>query len=404
MIQSGTASPASSAGWTCVALELSAEALTAYGGTLGLGAPAAALDGLLEAIAHSPEWALLPATHWAAKLTPTPRIAAFGRFDRAALAGIEAQAGQLDSACRHFLYFDFADVLNDCQRLAEQLRIRLGDQLARARFVAVPRGGLVVTGLLASALGLRADQLVAASELDGEGPCVVVDDCAISGACFNSFLATLAAPQVIFAHLVSHPDFRTACREAEPRVAACLAARDLPLVDLGGEALAWHQHWQARDSAGRYWLGSPVPFCFPWNEPERQLWNSVRKVTENAWRMAPPRFCSKNGCWPAAGRRPRIHRSSGCAAGPLRPAAKVLAVSPDSETTIVAAGDGCCYELRGVAASLWAGILEHGRFEVALDQLAADFEVDRKSLEDDCGALVDDLLRRALLVESPVTG
>jgi len=402
MTRSGTASPSSPAGWTCVALELSAAALTAYGNALGLRTPADALDGLLEAIAHSPEWARLPATHWVAKLTPTPRIAAFGRFDRADLAYLEAQAGQLDSACRHFLCFDFDQVFSDCQRLAEQLRSHLGVQLARARFVAIPRGGLVVLGLVASALGLRADQLVAASELDGEAPCVVIDDCAISGACFSSFLATLAAPRVIFAHLVSHPDLRTACRQAEPRVAACLAARDLPLVDLGSESQAWHQHWQARDGAGRYWLGSPVPFCFPWNEPERQLWNPIREVTENAWRMAPPRYCSKNGSSPDAGRRPRIHRSSGGAAGPLRPAAEALAVSPDSQTTIVAAGDGCCYELRGVAASLWAGILEHGRLEVAVDQLAADFVVDRQSLADDCDALVDDLLRRALLVEAPV--
>ncbi|MEJ2503067.1 MAG: hypothetical protein P8177_07065, partial [Gemmatimonadota bacterium] len=178
---------------------------------------------LARGLASSPAWAAMTDAILVVRTEPPAALAVLGRFSPAEEVLVDALPGQLQTELRRFRYVPWGEVEEDCVRLARRLVDTLGrEELARRRFVAIPRGGHVVLGLLAYALGLERDQLAWPTEPSDR--VVVVDDAAYSGHRFGQFLQARPGPPVVFAHLYSHPHLRDSLVAAEDRVTAVVAA------------------------------------------------------------------------------------------------------------------------------------------------------------------------------------
>ncbi|MBC7233750.1 MAG: PqqD family protein [Chloroflexi bacterium] len=279
------------------------------------------------------------------------------------------------------------------KQLAAQLVQAFGpEELSRFRYAAIPRGGLIVLGMLSYVLDLKPDALMPP---EPDVPLVVVDDSAYSGARFAQFLRTVANQEVIFAHLYSHPDLRAAILRQEPRVVACLAAHDLR--DLAPERYpnaedyaAWKARWQQRARQPVYWMGLPEMVIFPWSEPDRPAWNpATERVEENWWLTAPDR-CLKN--WvrlkvPPSGKAQPTLRSPDAVAFHFR----------DDEIMLCDLRTEQVYGLEGVAADMWRALAGYGDLEVAVEYLLSLYEVDEPRLRSDLQAFADELLAKGLL-------
>jgi len=234
-----------------------------------------------------------------ARLSPIPALAILGDFDEVEQTWLREQAYELNSqnsACARLRYVSYAQAEADCRSLAAQLVERFGRQeIKRFRFTAMPRGGFIVLGMLAYALGLDRAQLEPPAS--PETPLVVVDDCTLSGHRFAQHLQNCQSREVVFAHLYSHPELRIALQSQEPRVIACLSAQDLhdSGPELMGEQYAiWQKNRLGQLSAPRYWTGVIEFLCCAWNEPNSYLWNSHTHQLERRWHILSPDFCLKN--------------------------------------------------------------------------------------------------------------
>ena len=140
---------------SCV-LDLAPEVLSHYSHSLAIE-PNAALPALARALATSPDW---PATGaiLVIRQYPSPKLAVFGRFDPTGRAWLEAQCRNLEPSCARLRYVGYTQVQRDCEALAAELKRRLGGAVSKARFTAIPRGGLIVLGLLAAGLGIAREQ------------------------------------------------------------------------------------------------------------------------------------------------------------------------------------------------------------------------------------------------------
>lgn len=207
---------------------------------------------------------------------PSPKLVALGRFDSAGEAWLRCQSRALPQACARLRYVGYPQVERACEQLAARLRDHLGQEVHRADFLAIPRGGFIILGLLASLMppSVPGDA--------GERPLVLVDDCALSGVRFKQTLRHHRGSRIIFAPLYSHPELRAAICEREPGVEAVLSAGDLDgrRIEAGPEE--------------GYWSGNTEVLAFPWNEPERSVWNPAAERWEAAWRIVPPELCLKN--------------------------------------------------------------------------------------------------------------
>jgi len=219
------------------------------------------------------------------------------------------KAVQCRQVKQQIVYVDYEQAQADCVQLAAQLAAAYGcGELREFAFAAIPRGGLIVLGMLAYTLGLAAGQ-VALRPGDAGRPLCIVDDCALTGLRFAEFLATVGNERVVFAHLYSHPALRRGIQAAEPRVQACIAAHDLAGLAPGPDATAaaGDDHpagWPAMPVTGRYWAGSAAPVIFAWSEPEIHVRDPFTGEVESGWRFAPPHRCLKHQVELAAARRP----------------------------------------------------------------------------------------------------
>lgn len=281
---------------------------------------------------------------------PVPMLGILGYFDEAEAFSIRSIAWQIRHWSRHLLYVDYRQVEEDCRRLALLLRERVGEKvLAEATFTAIPRGGLVVLGILSYFLGLRPEQLQPRS---GDAPQIVVDDCSISGARFHEFLSANSAKDIIFAHLYSHPDLRESICRAERRVRDCLAVHDLSdhaAGFFGPDYQDWRERWEKRGAA--YWNGFPERLCFPWTETDVAVWNSVAERVEPGWRLMPPEWCFKNQ--PDA-RRIQVQDVHD---GSARIPSGVLYGDLGEETLIADVTEGRMFVLDGTAREAWKALL-----------------------------------------------
>lgn len=207
-------------------------------------------------------------------------------------------AGILKSWRDRVRYVDYRQAERDVERLACYLSDQLSpEEIASATFRAVPRGGLIVLGMLSYALALKPAQL--APREKPRGLEIIVDDCSLTGARFRQSLSLSQGCQVAFLHLYSHPDLRRRIAESEPRVRVCLAAHDLEDIletrmNAAAERAAWRESWSERVGLDAYWIGQLEPVCFAWSEPDHPFWNRETGKIEEGWNFLPPHLCSKN--------------------------------------------------------------------------------------------------------------
>ena len=224
-----------------------------------------------------------------------------------------------------------------------------------------------------------------------------MDDCAFSGVRFGEFLARCESRSVVFAHLYSHPDLRTTIEAREPRVEACVGARDLrdhaPERE-GAGYLAWRAEWLARlDGEPGYWIGKPDHLCFPWNEPDFSIWNPVTERLEHGWRVVPPELCLKN----RTNTRPIPVQVQPQGPGPLRPSEHVLFGEFEGEIVVGNTETEASFTLAGVTADMWRTIVSHGNLDAAVTSLAGKYDVDVDTLRADLLEFSEQLLALDLL-------
>jgi hypothetical protein len=360
------------------------------------------IGGLARAIAASDGWS----RSWPATLVvragKEPALAAVGRFDEAAESWLAAASRQLVTTLQHLALLDHAAAEAAAERLADALSTHHGrSELRRFRYAAVPRGGLLVLGMLAYLLDLPSDRLTTtSSELrDDDTPLVLVDDIAISGLRLSQTLAGMPERPTTIATLHAHPDLRAAFVAMHPRVEAFVSAHDLH--DHAPAALAdgypaWLERWRGRAAPGTAWIGQPDHVVYPWNEPDLGVWNEVSGREEPGWSVVPPERCLK--------RRGRVAvpvQVMPAAAGPLGPHPDVVTAEAEGGVVVGHLGSGASFLLEGSAADIWRALVATGERAAAAARVGRVYQVAPADLVADVEAFTADLLGAGLLIEEP---
>lgn len=368
--------------------------LAAVGGILGLA----------HAVAGSAAWSDLGGAAIVVREAPEPLIGVVGRFDEAALARLSVLTWQVEHVLPRTMVLDYAAVERAVSRLAHVLHARFGRRAcASFRYEALPRGGFVVLGLLAYALGLDQAQLTPGG-LDPGGrraALVVVDDCMLSGNRLRRYLAATPTPApVVAASLFAAPELRSAA-ERDARVRAVVSAydlRDAAERRAGAAYQAWQEAWRHRNEGG-YWIGQPQHVVFPWNEPDIGFWNSTTARVERMWRLVAPERCAKNR--PAVGEAPPVVQEQPVGSGPWRPSSSVLMARFDGRHVLGAPHWRGCVTLQGTAAAMWDALVEHGSPDAAAAALARTYDVEPRRLRTDLEDFATALLERGALERTP---
>lgn len=269
-------------------------------------------------------------------------------------------------------YVDYRQAERDVERLAALVLERLSpNEIAAASFRAIPRGGLIVLGMLSYALGLKPQQLAPRTERRGLE--LLVDDCSLTGVRFRQALSLAAESDVVFLHLYSHPELRRTIVEHEPRVRACIAAHDLQDLQESSfrtpaELAAWRDAWSRRLPIETYWIGQPEPVCFAWTEPDRPFWNRENGQVEEGWSFLPPHLCLKARFEQA----PPVARDRAEWQSP----AELAYGTFDGKLWLVNLSDDRVVSLEGVGADLWRWWAALGTREAVATQLASSYQID----------------------------
>jgi hypothetical protein len=356
--------------------------------------PAERAVAFAQALATSPIWARLRhQAVLAVRPHPEPMVAVFGVVDDEDRPLADALGWQTDALLRRLRPIGYAEAERACETVAVQLRTRLGgDVLAASSIVGVPRGGLLIAGLLAYALGLPSER-IGVPPAEG-GRRLLVDDCVLSGSRLGRWLDANPGPPVIAVHLASVPTCREAILAEHPRVTECLAA-----IDLTDHALeygeGWHERWRER-SPDDLWTGDPDHVVFPWNEPDSAVWNAERGRAERAWRVVPPSWCLKNRV--EGGDAPdEVQVNTTGEDGPDSPADDALWAEFDGGVVVATPRDERAIRLTGVAAVCWRELVTHGHAEAASAAVAAIYGAPADVVRSDVATLVQRLAARCLL-------
>ena len=321
------------------------------------------------------------------------RIALIGDFDDTDDARIGALRTQLDVSQRGFRYVGYEDAEQLVAVLATKVADVIGSQgVDAAHLIAIPRGGHLVLGMLAYALPAGAEEL----EPDGAELWIVVDDCSLSGARFMRWLEAHPGPDVVFAHLYSHPDLR-AILARHPRVRACVAAADLAdhaPARLGAGYGEWLTAWSDRDSG--VWAGQTDRIAFAWNEPDTSIWNPVTGEIERGWRLVGPKRCFKNrGDIPDG-----AIQVLSPAYGELRPGPNVMWAVLGEEVVLADTKSGDVIGLSGVGAARWLAGIESATETETLHRLGSRFAIEAARLRSDYEHFIEQLEERNLVIRT----
>ncbi|QDL09333.1 hypothetical protein DP113_16690 [Brasilonema octagenarum UFV-E1] len=380
-------------------IPIAAEALAHYSRELQIAEPAEALCRLTQAIACSPSWAEMPPSVLIARPTPEPVLAVLGCFDEVAKFRIWTQLQSLNRDLARMRYVSYGQAELDCQRLAYQLIDRFGhEELKRFHFTGIPRGGLIVLGMLAYCLGLTSEQLQPPKSPDV--PWVVVDDCVYTGSRFYGFVQSHSQQKMIFAHLYSHPELRSRIITCEPHVLACVSAHDVydyAPEELGDDYQAWQKHSLFNLSGFRYWVGKTDHVCFSWNEPDRFFWNSITEKIEGSWLLLPKDVCLKNQ-FKGASKLLNVQIQPG-ATGSLKPAAQVVFGQYGEQIVIGNLETQQSFGLTDLAADIWLAIVEHGNLEEVITVLLKIYDINETTLRSDVDIFIDQLYAEGLLIK-----
>ncbi len=384
--------------YRCYTLPFEKDALLHYGQQLGLATLEQSLHYVAAAIALHPLWQEVPQCLGIIRAAPTPVLAILGTFSAKVLGQISLQAPFLNQACGRLRYITYAEATKACEQLANQLKTTFGSKALREfQFYGVPRGGLIVLGMLSYMLDLRAEQLNVSEPSDT--PVVIVDDCALSGSRFYRVLQQYPQQALVFATLYSHPDLRTAIAIREPTVIQCLSGQDLydhGPTTMGANYTTWQTQNQARLAGHRYWLGLPDYICFPWNEPDHLLWNPSTTSLEQSWHILPSEVCLKN--------RPSIGTTLPMQVQPtvqgwLQPTENIVFGELNGQILIGHLPTGETFGLSGKAAAFWRVILKMEGLEAAIAQLSPQYPGD--NLHSHLTTLIDQLIQQQILQPSP---
>lgn len=335
--------------------------------------PSARLQALAEAITSSDLWGELRSRlRLAIRPEPTPMLAVLGDPLPSDHDALHAMGWQVADALRRLRPVTYRQAEIASEVLADKVRAHLGlRELTRTRFVGLPRGGLIVAGMVAYFLGLDHHQLLAPAT--PEDVTVVLDDCMLSGTQLRRWIRRYpSSGRVVAAHLHSHPDLRRAVEAAEPNVERCIAAADLTNHATARiDHLEWQSRWRDRTPEA-YWIGDPDHVCYPWNEPDALIWDVAAETARTGWRVVPPSWCIKN----RAQRRAGPDDIAVCIApsGPVRPADDVLWIERDADVLVVAAGSGVSLHLTGVAAAMWRALCRIGDLDDAANTILSEYK------------------------------
>lgn len=330
---------------------------------------------------------------------PCPTLAVIGRFDEAQRVYLDMRARHLQQLCNTIRFVSYKQVEKDCQVLADRLRAQLGDDINRFYFQAMPRGGMVVLGLLAYCLNLERQRFE--PPFPADAPLVVVDDCALTGARFASFLTRQAGPRVLFAPLYAPAQLRKLIQQKEKRVIACVSAQDLKVATNEVPAqLETLEQWQARLPGKRYWVGNPEHVCFPWNEPDTFFWNAASGQAEKGWRILPGELCLKNRLPEQTTPIPLQIQPDGD--GLFKPAEHVVYGDYEGGVVIGQLQDGRVFGLENTAAAMWQALLNSVSMEDAVARLQNEYMVDGAVLMADLHAFVEQLLARGMIEKTGI--
>jgi hypothetical protein len=380
--------------YRCLSLPFAENALIHYGQQLELETREQALQSVAQAIAIHPIWQETPQAICLVRAYPKPVLAILGTFSAKALGHISLQAPFLNQACQRLRYVSYREAIATAEQLAEQLQQTFGAKsLGEFQFYGVPRGGLIVLGMLSYILGLRPEQLN--SPYPEDVPLVVVDDCALSGSRFYRVLQQYPQHRLAFATLYAHPELRQAILSREPNVMQCLSGQDLS--DHGEEAMGenykdWQVQNQARLAGHRYWLGLPEYICFPWNEPDHLLWNPITEQLEKSWHILPPEVCLKNR--PSNGFSLSVQVQPSVQ-GWLQPTENVVFGELNDQILIGYLPTGETFGLSGKAAAFWRVILSAEGMESAIAQLSAQYP--DGNLRSELTHLIEQLVQQQIL-------
>ncbi len=307
------------------------------------------------------------------------------------MARIATLKWQLAIANRVFKYVGYAQAEIDCEILADKLRDRFGQDVTRFRYAAIPRGGLIVLGMLSYVLGLYGQ---IDSRKGRKKTLVVVDDCALSGLRFREYLQSRKEPEVIFAVLYSHPALRSAIEQRESRVAACVSAHDLQdyAPELFGDRyFSWKQRWESRSD--EYWVGQPDHVSFAWNEPDLSFWNESTGRVEAGWHLLPPEQCLKR----------RNHKQlvpvqvMDEAESAMRVSENVLVAELNDRLLVANLLTKKCFQLSDVATTMWRTLAVSGNIRSAAQVIASHYSADPSMIEQDLRVFIRGLEDQALL-------
>jgi hypothetical protein len=353
---------------------------------------------LARALSASPWWAAMQDAVMVVRPEPPARLAVLGRFSEDEAVRLEALGGQVDGAIRRLRYIGHAEAEQTAAELAERLVERVGwPAVDAAQFVALPRGGHFVLGMLSYLLDLRPDQLDPSRP--ETAPLIVVDDCALTGLRFGRFLKDHADREVIFGHLFSHPDLRAAIECREPAVSACVSGRDLDDLapaEWGDEYGVWLERWRARSDPDVYWVGLPGHVCFAWNEPDVTIWNPVTEREEAAWRVVPPEWCLKNRRLGPGPSRLQI-QPVGDSRSRIRPGPDVVYGTIGDDLVAANCATGKAFGFSRMAREIWESLLRHGDPVGVVEEIATRYEVEASVLESDVAAFAEDAMGKGLL-------
>ena len=155
----------------------------------------------------------------------------------------------------------------------------------------VPRGGVVVAGLLSYLVPLHPGQFDAPSD---DAPVLIIDDVALTGQRLAGVLRAHHGRAAVVATLCAAAPLVAALPEAYPNVGRFLTARELadrtPVADEAA-AEAFRRQW-AGD--GVVWVGRCEQVAFAWAEPESEATNPVTGEPSSGWKLTAPARCLGN--------------------------------------------------------------------------------------------------------------
>ncbi|WP_192812697.1 PqqD family protein [Methanobacterium formicicum] len=253
--------------------------------------------------------------------------------------------------------------------------------------MAIPRGGLIVLGMLSYLLNLKQSQFETSDQPDQ--PVMIVDDIALTGKRISKILSNTQSSHVVIANLYSHPDLRKSILEKEPRVKYCFSAHDLKDQARGNypdtnDYYSWRKKMNKR-MGGRYWIGQVDLVGFAWSEPDYPFWNPVTDKLEDGWRSLPPHKCLKNrsifGILPDESATKDLQLSSAVIMGCFHD--EIWLFQKDTQQI---------YSLTGVAAEIWRVLVSYGNIESSIPYLMDKYDVEESILRLDLESYVDDLL------------